>query len=60
MVKEYSVLAGTTSVTAEADRTYRGGMMLGAFVRDQLERLVKHISSIWQTEVDCMASNERH
>ena len=31
-------VSGTTSVTAEADRTYRGGLMPAAFVRDQWGR----------------------
>ena len=53
-------VSDTTSVTAEADRTYRGGLMPAAFVRNQWGRWVKKIFSIWQTEVDCMASNTRN
>ena len=52
-------VSGTTSVTAEADRTYRGGLMPAALVRDQWGRWVKMIFSIWQTEVDCMAERAR-
>ena len=48
------------SVTAEADRTYRGGLVPAKFVRDQWGRWVQMIFSIWQTEVNCMASNTRH
>ena len=48
------------SVTAEADRTYRGGLVPAKFVRDQWRRWVQMIFSIWQTEVNCMASNTRH
>ena len=49
-----------SGVTAEADRTYRGGLVPAKFVRDQWGRWVKMIFSIWQTEVDCMASSTRH
>ena len=51
--------AVATSVTAEADRTYRGGLIPAASVRDRWGRLVKTIFSIWQTEVDSIASDAR-
>ena len=48
------------SVTAEADRTYRGGLVPAKFVRDEWGRWDQMIFGIWQTEVNCMASNTRH
>ena len=53
-------VSGTTSVTAEADRTYRGGLIPAASVRDQWGCLVKKIFGMWQTEVDCIAKWARH
>ena len=41
-------------------RTYRDGLMPAEFVQGQWGRMVRMILFVWQTAVDCMASNEKH